>query len=73
MKRIHIGSRVRIADASILDAALRTPHGRQPEPGQMLWAGRERHVAGYLRGADGSLYALYDAPGFWPEEWIDPI
>jgi hypothetical protein len=31
-------------------------------------------VTGYQRGAETrSLYALRDAPGLWPEEWLDPI
>ena len=74
MKRIHIGSRVRIADGTILDAALRWPSERRPEPGQMVWAGRDASVTGYRRGVGNRpLYALKDAPGLWPEEWIDSI
>ena len=74
MKQIHVGSRVRIADGTILSAALRGPAERRPEPGQMLLAGRDASVTGYQRGAgDRSLYALKGAPGLWPEEWIDPI
>jgi hypothetical protein len=74
MKRIHVGSRVRIADGTILDAALRWPAERRPEPGQMVWAGRDASVTGYRRSPeDRSLYALKGAPGLWLEEWIDPI
>jgi len=74
MKRIHIGSRVRIADGTILDAALRSPTEHRPEPGQMVWAGRDANVTGYRRGVGNRpLYALKDAPGLWPEEWIDSI
>ena len=74
MKQIHVGSRVRIADGTILNAALRCPVERRPEPGQMVWAGRDTSVTGYQRGAgDCSLYALKGAPGLWPEEWVDPI
>jgi len=74
MKRIHVGARVRIADGSFLDTALRSSSGCRPEPGQMLWAGRDQRVTGYRRGTENrSLYTLKDAPGFWPEEWIDPI
>jgi hypothetical protein len=74
MKRIHVGSRVRIADGAILTAALRLPADLRPEPGQMLWAGREVSVTGYRRGPeDRSLYVLNGAPGLWLEEWIDPI
>ena len=74
MKRILVGSRVRIADGAILDAALCCPTERRPEPGQMLWAGRDASVTGYQRGADNhSLYALKDAPGLWSEKWLDPI
>lgn len=74
MKRIHVGARVRIADGSILDAALRSSSGCRPEPGQMLRAGRDERVTGYRRGAENrSLYALKDAPGLWSEEWLDPI
>jgi hypothetical protein len=74
MKHIHVGSRVRIADGTILHAALRGPTERRPEPGQMLWAGRDASVTGYQRGTGNrSLYALKDAPGLWPEEWLDPI
>jgi hypothetical protein len=74
MKRIQVGSRVRIADGTILNAALRWSAERRPEPGQMLWAGRHASVTGYRRGAGNtSLYALKDAPGFWAEEWIDPV
>ena len=74
MKRIHVGSRVRIADGMILNAALRSPAERRPEPGQMVWAGRDASVTGYQRDAGNRwLYALKDAPGLWPEEWIDPI
>jgi hypothetical protein len=40
----------------------------------MVWAGRDASVTGYQRGAGNrSLYALKDAPGLWPEEWLDPI
>jgi hypothetical protein len=74
MKQIHVGSRVRVVDGTILVAALRRPAERRPEPGQMLWAGRDASVTRYQRGAgDRCLYALKDAPGLWPEEWIDPI
>ena len=74
MKQVHIGSRVRIADTKILVAALRRPAERHPEPAQMLWAGRSTSVTGYRRGtSDASLYDLKDAPGLWPEEWLDAI
>ena len=74
MKRIHIGSRVRIADGANLAAALRRPAGCRPEPRQMTWAGRDASVTGYRRGpADTALYALGDAPGLWREAWIDPL
>jgi hypothetical protein len=74
MKRVHVGSRVRIADRPILDAALRGPAERRPEPGQMVWAGRDTSVMGYQRRPGNCpLYALKNAPGLWPEEWIDPI
>ena len=74
MMRIHVGSRVRIADATILVAALRGPAEGRPEPGQMVWAGRSTSVTGYRRDAsDASLYDLKDAPGHWPEEWLDAI
>jgi hypothetical protein len=70
MKRIRIGSRVRIAGRAALHAA----KDLRPEPGQMLWAGRESSVTGYRRSPDDhSLYALKGAPGLWLEEWIDPI
>jgi hypothetical protein len=74
MKRIHVGSRIRIVDGVALQAALRSPTDLRPEPGQMLWAGRKASVTGYRRGPENrSLYSLKDAPGLWPEEWIDPI
>lgn len=74
MKRIHVGSRVRIADGAALRAALRSPTGLRPDPGQMLWVGRKASVIGYRRGPEGrSLYALEGAPGLWLEDWIDPI
>ena len=74
MKRIHVGSRVRIADGAILNAALRWRADLRPEPGQMVWAGRKASVTGYRRSSEGrSLYALKGAPGLWLEEWIDPI
>jgi len=74
MKRIQVGSRVRIADGATLRAALGGPAERRPEPGQMLWAGRNANVTGYRRGAGNrSLYALKEAPGLWSEEWVDPI
>ena len=70
MKLIHIGSHVRIAGRAALHAA-KEP---RPEPGQMLWAGREASVTGYRHGPDDRpLYALKGAPGLWLEEWIDPI
>jgi hypothetical protein len=73
-KRIPIGSRVRVADEMILARMLRGPEDRRPEPGQMLWAGRDASVAGYRRGSGNrSLYVLEGAEGLWPEEWIDPI
>lgn len=74
MKRIHVGSRIRIADGTVLTAALRWPAERRPEPCQMLWAGRNASVTGYKRGSENrSLYALKGAPGLWAEEWIDPV
>jgi len=40
----------------------------------MVWAGRESIVIGYRRSVDDRpLFALRGAPGFWSEEWIDPI
>ena len=70
MRLIHIGSRVRIAGGSALRA-----ESDLPEPGQMLWAGREADVIGYRYGARGHpLYALRGAPGlWWREEWLDPV
>ena len=74
MKRIRVGSRVRIAAAASPHAAPGCPAERRPEPGQMVWAGRDTSVTGYQRGSgDRSLYALKGAPGLWPEEWVDPI
>ena len=73
MKRIDLGSRVRIADGAALHAALLGPTDLRPEPGQMLWAGRSANVTGYRRKSeDRSWYALKDAPGLWLEEWLDP-
>jgi hypothetical protein len=70
MKQIQIGSRVRVARG----AALRAAKDFRPEPGQMVWAGREASVTGYRSGPDDRpLYALKGAPGLWLEEWIDPI
>jgi hypothetical protein len=70
MKRIHVGSRVRVAGVT----ALRAAKDLRPEPGQMVWAGREVNVTGHRFGPDDrSLYALKGAPGLWLEEWIDPI
>jgi hypothetical protein len=70
MKRIHVGSRVRIARGT----TLHTAKGLRPEPGQLVWAGREASVTGYrLSPDDRPLYALKGAPGLWLEEWIDPI
>jgi hypothetical protein len=72
--RIPLGSRVRIAGAQTLGAALRSPDERRPEPGQMAWAGRDARIVGYRRGAGSrALYALQDAPGLWSEEWIAPL
>jgi len=74
MKQMQVGSRVRIADGAVLHTALHGPAERRPEPGQMLWAGRDASVTGYQRGAgDRSLYALKGAPGLWPEEWLGLI
>jgi len=74
MKRIQVGARVRIADGTVLEAALRGPAELRPEPGQMVLPGRDARVTRYQRGeGNRSLYALKDAPGLWPEEWIDPI
>jgi hypothetical protein len=73
-KRIHIGSRVCIADDSMLGAWLHGPSESRPEPGQMACAGRREIVSGYRRGAgDRPLYVLQDSPGLWPEEWIDAL
>jgi len=70
MKQIFIGSRICIAGETVLHAA----KGLRPEPGQMLWAGREANVTGYRRSPDDRpLYALKGAPGFWLEEWIDTV
>lgn len=74
MKPIRVGGRVRTADAAGLLAALLSPLGSRPEPGQMVCAGRETTVTGYRRNAENrATYALRDVPGFWPEEWIDAI
>lgn len=72
-KPIHVGSSVRIVGRPVLDAALRRATGRRPEPAQMRWAGRAATVAG-VRLGNGSvaLYVLREAPGLWPEAWIDP-
>jgi hypothetical protein len=57
-----------------MTAALGLPAERRPEPGQMVLAGRLARVTRYLRDArERSMYALQDAPGLWPEEWLDPI
>ena len=73
-KRIDIGSRVRIADGSTLGAALGWPADLRPEPGQMLWAGRQTSVTGYRRSSeDRPSYLLEGAPGLWSEEWLDPV
>jgi len=70
MKPIQIGSRVRVVGG----AALRAAKHLRPEPGQMLWAGREASVNGYRQGPDDRrLYALKGLPGLWLEEWIDPL
>ena len=70
MKQIQVGSRVRVAGV----VALRAAKELRPEPGQMLWAGREASVTGHRRGPDDrSLFALKGAPGLWLEEWIDPL
>jgi hypothetical protein len=74
MKQIHIHSRVRVADEPVLAAALRAPAELRPEPGQMLWAGRQACVTGYrLSSENRSSYVLEGAPGLWAEDWIDPI
>ena len=74
MKRIQVGSRVRIAAPAIMTAALGLLADRRPEPGQMVLAGRADRVTSYRRDShDRSMYGLQDAPGLWPEEWIDPI
>ena len=40
----------------------------------MLLAGRHASVVGYLRSAGNRFsYTLKDAPGLWPEEWLEPI
>jgi hypothetical protein len=70
MKLISIGSRVRIAGAAALHAA----KDLRPEPGQMVWAGREASVTDYRRSPDDRpLYALKGAPGLWLEDWLDPV
>ena len=70
MKQIHVGSRVRIAGAVALHAA----KDLRPEPGQLLWAGRQTSVTRYQRSPDDRpLYALKGAPGLWFEDWIDLI
>ena len=70
LKQIQLGTLVRVAGA----AALRAASEFRPEPGQMLWAGREALVLDYRHGPDGRpLYALRGAPGLWLEEWIEPI
>jgi hypothetical protein len=74
MKRIHVGSRVRVADRTTLETSLRGLAERRPEPGQMLWAGRTARVTGYRRDSeDRSLYTLEAASGLWSKEWIDPV
>ena len=70
MKQIFIGSRIRVAGETVLHAA----KDLRPEPGQMLWAGREANVTDYRRSSDDRpMYALKGAPGLWLEEWIDPV
>jgi len=73
-KPIHIHSLVRVADRAALTAALHEPADRRPEPGQMLWAGRQACVTGYRRSAGGRpSYVLEGAPGVFAEEWLDSI
>ena len=74
MKRIHLGVRVRVVGTEALREALRGPVDHRPEPAQMLWADRRSSVVGFQRRQDGrSLFTLADAPGLWPQEWLDPI
>jgi hypothetical protein len=70
IKEIQLGTRVRIAGGAALHAAGEF----QPEPGQMLWAGKESYVTDYRHSPDGrAMYALKGAPGLWLADWIDPI
>jgi hypothetical protein len=55
MRRIDLGSSVRIADGAALLAALRWPADLRPEPGQMLWAGRKASVTGYPASRRGDV------------------
>jgi hypothetical protein len=73
-KAVHIHSLVRVADRAALTAALQEPADRRPEPGQMLWAGRQAWVTGYRLSAGGRpSYVLKGAPGVFAEEWLDSI
>jgi len=73
MKKIEIGSRVRVVDAAVLADALRRREGLRPAPGQMLCGGRPARVTSYHRSPEGgALYALDAVPGLWPEAWLEP-
>ena len=73
MRRIAVGSNVRIVDRPELEAFLSPPDPHaQPAPGQFEGAGRRTRVLGVRLDSGEPLYVLRDLPGLWRGAWLRP-
>ena len=69
-----VDSAIRIAERMVLDDFAKTWTLYNPlSTEQLAFAGRESTVksVGYYRGGD-VLYVLYDVPGVWHEQCLEP-
>jgi hypothetical protein len=73
VRRIAVGSLVRIVDRPELEAFLASPDAQRPQPAQFGAAGRCVRVVGVRLDGEEPLYLLRDLPGTWREDWLRPL
>jgi len=73
VRRIAVGSNVRVAERAELEAFLGSLDPRErPAPEQFAAAGCRARVVGVRVGSGEPLYVLRDLPGLWREDWLRP-
>jgi hypothetical protein len=71
VRRIAVGSQVRILERPELEVFLFSPDPRErPAPEQFEGAGRRTRVVGVHLATGEPLYALRGLPGRWREDWL---